>query len=288
MSEEIITLLRCFTEDCPYHWMWFGGSIAFIVFFSVLFFYGLIPIIKYRLEFWSLSTLNRSSRICFIFAILLKLVLHPLTFIDWKDHRTRRILGFIIYSLPSYFITTCYTLVLISWITICMQILPLKIVKIFVKAKVSLIIYNVIIYGLYISGLVFECLKQPGKLLKCSGYFEIFRDIILALIYIAFIVLLERGLKDDSFAETNIEQKKLLRLVIFLSIMLLTRGAISVAQVAMHNTSICKIPFFSAVCFSEMCVEGIPLFVLLRINNGFLGTKRKMSFDLGTHSLIEG
>lgn len=286
-DKNITSILQCMSTNqdiSRYPWMWRGGSIGFIAFFTLLFLYGLIPIIKFSFEFKTLSTLNRTARICFIVALGLKVLMHSLSFIHWKPEQYA-VAGLLIYNLTSYFITTCYTLVLISWITICMQILPLKIVKIFGKAKVCLVVYNVVIYVLYVFAIVVEIISLK-PLSAFSAFYDITRDILLAIIYIAFIILLERGLRDDTFAESNLEQKKLLRLVIFLSLMLLARGSISLTQILIHN-QVCSIPFFVAVCFSEIVVEGIPLFILLRINNGFLGTKRKMSFDLGTTSLTE-
>lgn len=297
-----MTILRCmdanYTEagiTYSIHSMWFYGSIVFCILFFALLLFGILPIIKYWKEFKSLGSLNISTRICFTVALFLKFITHCLTFIDFDkitDLKTERVIGCLLVSSPSYFITTCYTLVLLSWLMICMQILPFRIVAIFKKAKVSLIVYNVVIYILFIISIIIEVIipeppnETDKKLHMISGYFEIARDLFLFLLFTLFIVALRLGLGDDSFTETSIEQTKLFWLVIVLAVMMLLRGILSLIQVFLPQHSECGVPFFVAYAINEIIIEGVPLFVLLRINNGFLGSKRKMSFDLGATSLV--
>ena len=297
-----MTILRCVDPNAgnSTSWestqeVWFTGSIILIVFFFALVLFGIIPIFKYWNEFKTLSALNISARICFTVALFLKMISHICSFIKWNNFcsaKTLRILGYLFFSLPSYFITTCYTLVLMSWLVICMQILPMKIVNIFKKGKVCLIVYNVIIYICVIVSLVIECIiedpisEKHVKLNLVSGYFEIGRDIILFIVFMLFVILLQLGLGDDAFTESSIEQKKLFWLVIILAVLVLGRGIIGLTQVIIGEKTECSIGFFVAFCANEVIIEGIPLFVLLKINNGFLGTRRNMACDLTAVSLL--
>ena len=151
-----MTILNCFDRYSPISsgWphsqeAWYWSSLVLVFFYFALFIFGVVPMVLYWNEFKSLDKINIASRVCFTFVLFLKCIVHILTLcplIGTFDRIGVRICGYIIFSLPSYFITTCFSLVLISWIMLCMQILPLKIAAIFKKAKVILIIYNVVIY----------------------------------------------------------------------------------------------------------------------------------------------
>lgn len=291
-----MTILRCFdaaaentTEWATVQSTWYWSSFALIFFYFVLFLFGIIPIIKYWEEFKSLSGINIAARICFTVALFYKFVVHILSLIHlhkFVEMKFLRLCGIFFFSLPSYFITTCFSIVLVSWIMLCMQILPLKIVEIFKKAKYSLVIYNILIYALFVASVCVETfISDPPKtsqlkMHQISGYFDIFRDIVLFLLFFLFVFLLQKGLGNDEFAESSLEQKKLYWIVIIIGILMLARGIISLVQVLIGTTKECGIPFFSAYMFEEIFIEGIPLLVLLGINNGFLNTKRRMSIDL--------
>jgi hypothetical protein len=291
-----MTILRCFdpsagntTDWAATQAVWYWSSFALIFFYFVLFLFGIIPIIKYWEEFKSLNTINIAARICFTIALFLKFVVHIVSLIplhDYLEMKYLRFCGLVFFSLPSYFITTCFSIVLISWIMICMQILPLKIVEIFKKAKWSLVIYNVLIYLMFIASVCieFEISDPPKplhkKLHRISGYFDIFRDIVLFVLFFAFVILLQKGLGNDEFTESSLEQRKLYWIVIILGILMLLRGIISLVQVLLDSSQECGMPFFSAYIISEVFIEGIPLLILLGINNGFLGTRRRMSIDI--------
>jgi len=297
-----MTLLRCIDPNISQthvpqgmHDLWLYGILLCLVFYFFLFLFSLIPIIRYYQEIKLLTGINSAIRYCFTFALFLKILTQTTILLGSRyieSDKILRIVGYISISVPSYFITTCYTLVLISWIIICNQILPFKIVEILQKAKVVLIIYNIVIYILCIAavGIEFKISDPPNPndktLHKVSAYFDISRDLFLFLIFALFIIALELGLGDDSYTEITIEQKKLFWSVIILAILLLTRGVISLIQVFLDQHQECNKWFFALVMFNEIIIEGIPLFVLLKINNGFLGSQRRISFDLGTNSLL--
>ena len=296
-----MTILTCFdgsptnsTDWADSTEWWYWTSFVLVFFYFALFLFGLVPMILYWNEFKSLSYINIAARICFTVALFLKFFVHILTLLPWEDSispRGMRICGYIIFSLPSYFITTCFSLVLMSWIMICMQILPLRIAAIFKQAKLLLIIYNILMYILFFVSIVIETvITDPpspvnNKLNTVSAYFDIIRDFILFILFFSFVYLLQKGLGDDQFAESSLEQKKLFWLVIMLGILMLTRGIISLTQVFLPSKEECGVGIFIAYLIDEIFIEGIPLFLLLRINNGFLGTQRRMSFDISNPSL---
>ena len=297
---KIMTILTCFegttntTQWAHSQETWYWASFVLVFFYFALFLFGLVPMILYWNEFKSLSHINIAARLCFTIALFLKCVVHILTLLPWGHSISphgMRICGYIIFSLPSYFITTCFSIVLISWIMLCMQILPLKIAAIFKKAKLALVLYNIIIYMMFIISIVLECLiddppnPEDMKMNMVSGYFDIIRDLILFILFFLFVFLLQKGLGDDQFAESTIEQKTLFWLVIMLGFLMLTRGIISLIQVLIPSKQECSIGFFIAYLIEEILIEGVPLFLLLRINNGFLGTQRRMSFDISNPSL---
>ena len=298
-----MTILRCVetsyyntTEWRTTQQMWYWSSLVFVAFFLILLLFGIIPLFKYWKEFKSLSPINISARVCFIIGIFLKLMSHMLVFVPWLsfcEEKVIPIIGYFLFSFPSYFITTCYTLVLISWMQICLQIMPLKIANIFKQAKICLIIYNIIIYLFFIIGFIFECVmsieqdkEKYHSLNFVSGFFDIVRDLVLFLVFTCFIFLLHKGIGNDLFAENSLEQKRLFKLVIFLAVLMLTRGIISLSQVFINTKQECGITFFVAICINEILIEGLPLFILLNINNDFLNSQRKMLYDLGTGSLL--
>ena len=296
-----MTILRCFENSEAQtatwknaHETWYWTSFILVFFYFALFLFGLIPTMRYWTEFKQLSRINIAARFCFTFALFLKCFVHVLTLLPWEPIlgvKGLRVFGYVIFSFPSYFITTCFSLVLLSWIIICMQILPLKIAAIFKKAKLVLITYNILIYIMFIVSIIIECIisdspeKTAHKLNTVSGYFDIIRDFILFILFFMFVFLLKKGLGDDQFAESSIEQKKLFWLVIMLGFLMLTRGIISLTQVLIPSAEECSIGFFIAYLIEEIFIEGIPLFLLLRINNGFIGTQRRASFDLSNPSL---
>jgi hypothetical protein len=109
-----------------------------------------------------------------------------------EDLRT----GALFVEFPCFPIVTCYSLILLFWHSLCVQMLPNCYINSFLVMRVVLLIFNVVAYVLYIISVVFYSLSHFSVTTsnKFTGAVSIIRDFSLALILIIFIVRLKMGL----------------------------------------------------------------------------------------------
>ncbi|OHT05882.1 hypothetical protein TRFO_26238 [Tritrichomonas foetus] len=285
-----MTVLKCFIQQGKKNPMWITGFAVISSTDFCAFLFGIIPIILYWQIFRSLPSLNSATRFTFTFTLLTKSLLHlaSLLFgIFMPDSKYLSTMGMLFEELPSYFITTSYTLVLMFWLSICLQILPFRYVKAFRYTYWVLIIYNIIFYVLFISCVVINIiylnngdthLEKIGN--SMTGIVSCGRDFILCLIFWIFVFALKIGLKEDSYTEKSKDEKNLITFTIILSILVLLRGIISVCQGTLFFAGDdCHQAFFSVFVVQELFIEIIPLCVFLGLNNVYLVNQNRLSYD---------
>jgi hypothetical protein len=260
----------------------------------VLFLYGLVPMIRsYRL-FAAFTLMNQATRIAITITLFIKSIGHLGVIIVGRlgtdvvepDFSKQTLYGVILLEWPTYLVSSCYTLVLLFWLLICLQLLPLRYSNIFKRMKVVLLAYNIAIYLIYFASfaaLIFFTVKKGGPngpFGYILGFGEFSRDIVLCIIFGVFSAFLKLGLSKVD-GEESPEERRLLLFSVVLMVVLVARGLLPLFQ---------GIKFFGskAECDLGMCAwqfivalvcDGLPLWWLLYINNQFLLYNQAMGLD---------
>jgi hypothetical protein len=270
-----MTVLRCL-KDGAYTDAWTILFLVLIFFFLAVFLYSVIPVITYHQEFSNLSKLNRWSRHAFSAVLLLKVCCHIVSLSLGKISKQKlpEVAGVLFIEFPCFPIVTCYSLILLFWHSLCVQVLPNRYIKSFRVMRVVLLIFNVVAYILYIISVVFHSLSHFPEHVPdtFSGAVSITRDFSLALILIIFVVRLKMGLREDSEADETVDEAFLMRFSIVLSVLLLYRGSVTLYQGTMliGSDNECGILFLILCAGQELLADGGPLIWLIHVNNRFL------------------
>jgi hypothetical protein len=270
-------LIRCMT-DASYSGWWTACYSVLVVYFFLLLLYCIIPAVRHRLEFWNLSVLNRWTRFGFGFALTLKflspllvLVLGHMAAPDFNFS----LAGILCCELPSYVVASCYTLVLMFWLSICTQVLPVRYGTVFRVMRAVLIGYNVLAYAaLATTAAVLghsHFTDHPFRE-ELNGIAALCRDFVLGVVFMLFVIILKIGLLEDASTGASIDERKLLYFTIVLSVFLLLRGGAALAQglAFMDAAAECGPGFLAIVFVMEIVIEGWPFIFLIRVHNDFL------------------
>jgi hypothetical protein len=285
-----MTILRCLRNG-DFTDAWTVIFLVLIVFFLGVFLYSVIPVLCYHREFANLSKLNRWSRHAFCAVLLLKVCCHivSLSFGKIRGEDPPELVGVLFIEFPYFPIVTCYSLILLFWHSLCVQVLPNRYIKSFRIMRAVLLVFNVVIYILYIISVVFHSREifsghTPDKF---SGAISVVRDFSLALILIIFVVRVKMGLREDSEADETVDEAFLMRFSIVLSVLLLYRGSVTLYQGIrlIGNKDECRILFLLLFCGQELLADGGPLIWLIHVNNRFL---IEQSATLDTQSSLAG
>jgi hypothetical protein len=273
---DVMAVIRCAGTQLP----WAVGYGFFAAYFLVILLYCVIPIIRQRAAFARLSLLSRAMRIAFAIALSMKtgtaIALIVIGNVAWASADAQAgLYGAFLGELPCYIITSCYSIVLIFWLSVCAQTLPMVYIGAFRWMKRILIVFNMLIYLLFV-GIVIIALgiitpaNRPTSF--WIGAFAIGRDFLLAVIFIVFLITFRLGVKDDASAGDAIGEKKMVCFTVVLSVFLVLRGAVTLIQglAFSESTSECSHIFLAFVIVNEVIFEGSPFVVLIRSNNTFL------------------
>jgi hypothetical protein len=263
---------------------WAIGYFVLAGLFLVLAVYSLIPVIRYWLEFRSLSPLNRATRVMITVAILLKflgnLIAVSLGRSQYQEfdpsQNTIGKLGFIgllALELPAYVVSTVYTLVLLFWLLTCLELLPHRYATRFRTMKIVLIVYNFLVYVLFTASAVLMIAESEAHI-QVYSITAIMRDLVLSIIFVIFYFSLKLGLREIETYMTI--EMQLIKSTLALAGLVLLRGILPFVQGIMLMTDDasqeheCSIGFLIWWALSELLIEGGPLWYLVRVNNGFL------------------
>jgi hypothetical protein len=270
-----MAVIRCIGTEL--HWAIGYGLLAGYFLFILI--YCLVPIIRRYEAFGGLSALSRATRIGFAIALSMKMggdiALNVIGHVAWPSARDRGLIyGLFLAEFPCYLSMSCYSLVLIFWLSACTRILPTVYVKPFQRMKRVLIGFNILAYLLFV-GLVIITLDVITPFETHTNLFggavAIGRDFLLAVIFVVFLITFRLGITDDASVGDSVNEQKMFGFTVMLSIVLDIRGALTLAQGLIFSESDqCNPVFFALVMVNEIVCEGIPFVLLIKSNNEFL------------------
>jgi hypothetical protein len=271
-----MAVIRCI-QDPIHSTKWISCFIALIVYYFGIFLYGVLPVLRFRMAFSHLSFLNRLTRIGFVIAMGFKFlgdIGAVLIGNSIEGDFNFWFAGLFCCELPSYAIASCYSCVLLFWLSVCTEVLPGRYGKGFRIMKVVVIGFNVVAYLVFITTAV---LFHDPHIVDHSfnGIAALCRDFVLGVIFIVFMITLRIGLKEDLQAGETLDERKLVRFTVILSVLLLLRGGVSLIQGFVFTTESmeCGSGFLSLVMVCELLFEGVPFLFLIHVNNDFLATE---------------
>jgi hypothetical protein len=288
-------LIRCFS-DPSHSTAWIICYAVLALYYFLLLLYCVIPLIRHRKSFFNLSLLNRLSR--FGFTIVLAIKFLSAVIAQIIGHFADRdfnfgLAGLLCCEFPAYAISSCYTLVLMFWLSICTEVLPARYKKIFPIMRAILIVFNVMAYLALIATLVvvgdpeFADVPNRGSF---NGIAALSRDFVLMFIFTIFVITLRIGLSNDTEIEASVDERNLIRFTVILSVFLLLRGGVSLAQglVFTEESTECGKAFLALLMVVELLLEGGPFLFLIRVNNDFLvddtGLERESSTNVNVRT----
>jgi hypothetical protein len=174
-------------------------------------------------------------------------------------------------------IATSYSVVLMFWLSLCTQLLPMRYVGAFHVMKHILVVFSVLAYLLFALTVVLEWdvpIVRPSLARIFNDFAAIGRDFALGTIYLAFIVVLKLSLRDDASAGDTLDERKLFCFTGTLSAFVLLRSGLALLQglVFVNATSECELGFFVMLIMNELRFEGLPFIALISTNNAFIVT----------------
>jgi hypothetical protein len=262
-------------------------------FFAILL-YCVIPVIRRFSVFRSLSALNRLLRLAFTICLSMKFLCHTTSLLLARLAPGETVFlmgGIVLLELPCYFTATCFSLVLMFWLYVCAEIVPTKYAARFKVMRVILIGFNVIVYLLFTTGAIFAGIHGNASNSFAPtflGWSAIGRDFVLGIVFVMFVVNLRTGLNEYAGTGETVDERRLMKFTIVLSVCVLLRGTVTLVQGVFlsEQPSECSAGFLIAFTLSEMVFEGGPFIFLVRVNNDFLGEDDQSDRSLGVNSTV--
>jgi hypothetical protein len=286
-------LLACIAPTDPSH-----PDILSLVFFLVsifysfcLFLYSVIPTIRYYAHFQPLPRLNRWTRNSISFSLAFKFLSRSLGvivgfFVPSSDRRAMYVSGQCLNELPSSVITTCFSLLLLFWLSVCAQILPRRYAPRFQAMRVILIVFNIVFYVVFLTVVIIDSVldtseKSQDIRAMLGGTWPLVRDFGFSVILCVFVVHLKHRMTDSSQTGATIDETQLVRVTGMLIVSILARGAISLAQGLAYaspestegktdKTTECSLGIWIMFLVQDLILEGVPFIVLIRANTEYL------------------
>lgn len=284
-----MTILSCFAgEENKIMWK-LGASFVSAIFFIICMI-GVVPAVRYWPEFRMQPIFSIITRTSFVVTALIKALGHLSALLigsysfAQSDYKSMSISGLITLELPCYFVALSYSFVLMSWLSVCLKALPMKYAKLFNWTKIGLIVYNIVVFCLFIVSLIIE--SNPESVSQrtsdvFSGVVAIVRDFFLCLLFFGFILVLKLGLQEDAYAEESVDEKRLMVSTGILAVLLLLRGVIALIQGLsfLRKKGECSGGFFVCFLLTELCFEALPIGVLIHVSNDVLNEQGKLGLD---------
>jgi hypothetical protein len=260
--------------------LWLSFFSVSVVYFLALFLYSVIPVWLYYSEFRPLPLLNRLTRVAISVSVALKALGSALALavgltVPSSDAVAMYESGICLMEFPCYVTVTCYSLLLLFWLTVCVQILPLAYVPKFNVMRIVLIVYNAVFYLVFVAVVavntkVYNRGSGMWELQRVmNGSSALARDFGLVVIFLVFVAQLKLSIREQREA---IDERKLVRFTVMLAIALLLRGVVSLIQGLLYQNgdSDCDLEFWAMCVVQEVLLEGGPFFVLIWTNTKYL------------------
>jgi hypothetical protein len=278
----IITCIRPHQKIDP---LWLAYFIVTLVYFLALLLYSIIPVGLYYRQFRQLPTLNRWTRLGISISIALKVIGYAIAIvigfmIPPSDIVAMHVSGICLLEFTSYVTATCYSLLLLFWLSVCVQLLPLTYVPRFRVMRIVSIVYNILIYIVFITVVAVNTRTYPSESIMAhvrniaNGVSAMARDFMLVLIFLIFLIHLKLSLRDNAQSGEMIDERTLFRFSLMLGVALLLRGIVSLIQGLVYQNqergTDCDTEFGVMCLLQEIILEGGPFIVLIRTNTRYL------------------
>lgn len=280
-----MTIFRCLHEIDAW-------SIGFYVLgglFGAIFIFALIPSLIYVRTLFAQKKIVFMTQLSVLFALLLKNVtfgiatyLQPLLSEDKLSF-----FGLIMFETPCYVMVTCYTLTLLSWLSVCLVYLPPQYHRFSKIAVRTFIALNCIIYITFVLGLIIEVCNIGSNSFQSrfSTAIIALRDIIIG---IAFMIFIRFGFGITSFFKVSSQEKMIFVVNLSFGILLLLRAIIVIVQEFFKEDKEkeCSITFFYIFIFNEIIIDLIPLSVIIFLHTNHIISRSRMQILPATEIFI--
>lgn len=284
-----MTILSCFAGDGNTVMWKVGASFVCIIFFLICFL-GVVPALRFWPEFRLQPIFSIITRTSFVITALVKALGHMCAILIGSypspdsNYTRMSISGLLVLELPCYFVVLSYSFVLMSWLSVCMKALPMKYARLFNWTKIGLIVYNIVVFFLFIISILIEINPDSVSTRTSdvfSGAVAVVRDFCLCLLFIGFILVLKLGLQEDAYAEESVDEKRLMISTGILAVFLLLRGVVALIQglSVIRKASECSGGFFVCFFITELLFEALPLGALLYVSNDALNQQARLGLD---------
>ena len=279
-------------KDSP---KWISGFSVLSLIYLIVAIYSVVSLKRYWRVFKDQTFLSILSRISFSITLFLKFFgIFASLLIGLYAHTRNNsyvfsLCGLFLLEFPCYMVALSFTIVLLNWLSMCLQILPAKYERFYKYTKFACILYNIAFIALFLVSVVIEVWPDSfGTKTEqlFSGIVAILRDFVLCSLLFWFVFILKKGLNEDQFKVESPDEKKIYWATLALSFLVFIRGLASLAQGAFFipNEQECFIPFYSIFLITELLNQALPLFFLLYVNNSFLFEQNNAT---ATHELLE-
>jgi hypothetical protein len=173
-------------------------------------------------------------------------------------------------ELPSYLVSTSYSLVLLLWLETCRQINAELYSARFRVMRAVVAVYIGALYAVALCAIGLLALSRPMEYAWVFSVGAALRDLAIAAIFAVFAVSLWCAL--DGPAP---DERKLSRFTIVLALVTVAKGALPLVQGGLLREDLrppseCKWFFALWWAVSEIGLNGVPLWFLINANNKFL------------------
>ena len=171
--------------------------------------------------------------------------------------------GLVLFETPCYIVTTCYSVTLLAWLSVCLIYLPSRYKTFAAKAHKTVIVVNIAIYLLFIVDLIIEAfhIGSIGFQTGFSAAVIVLRDMTMG---IAFFVFLRCGFGVSNLTQASSQERRLFLIHVIFAIVLILRAAVVIGQVlvTLSSRDECSMGFYSVFMVNEIIIDFIPLSVL--------------------------
>lgn len=262
-----------------------SAYVIYGIFYFVLFAFAIFSYLRTKARFVKLSTDMKISRLFIIFMLILKSAV-MFTSAILKRKETVKHLSFFMTTFPGYIVDISFCLILITWCNLFLTFVSSNLhctIKTIKYTSIALTPISVIVF--FLTFFVQITVSQTKNILRdFENYFALSVDLILAIIFTAFIVLMfyamEVRLSCSSFSGDQV----VLGLCILAAFGLFVRVVMRIyfqVMISRHSAIdvVCSVGQFVSLVIRELFGQIIPFFFIL-FTDLFINTNNvQLSFD---------
>ena len=260
-----MTILDCVDPGTSNSMVWY---ISFLVIGSLFAFDGLLSVgttVRYFREVRKQRAIVTVAQSFLVLGFLSKSITFLLSkqIHSWIPGRLRLFFGLVLFETPCYIVTTCYSVTLLAWQSVCLIYLPSRYKSFATKASKAVIAVNLVIYFLFVVDLVIEA-SDIGSLQFQTGFSAaviVLRDLVMG---VAFLVFMRCGFGVSNLSQASSQERWLFRIHILFAVVLILRALVVIGQelVTISNKDECSVGFYSVFMLNELVIDFLPLSVL--------------------------